>query len=72
MNELLNRVTQQTGLSQEQTKAAVTSVIGFLKEKLPAPLASSLDSFTGEAGPAGEGVLGKAASAIGGLFGSKS
>jgi hypothetical protein len=47
MDELLNRVTETTGLSPDQAKSAVESVLGFLKEKLPAPLASHLDSLVG-------------------------
>ena len=44
MDERPNRVTEKTGLSQDQANVAVESVIGFLKEKLPAPIASGLDS----------------------------
>lgn len=75
MDELLSRVTEETGLSPDQAKAAVESVLGFLKEKLPAPLASGLDSLVGggqssaEAG--GEGLTGKASAALGNLFGKK-
>jgi nucleoid DNA-binding protein len=39
MDELIKRVTEKTGLSQDQAKAAAQSVIGFLKEKLPAVVA---------------------------------
>ncbi len=38
LNDLTNRVTAQTGLSHEQAQSAVNSVLGFLKEKLPAPI----------------------------------
>ncbi len=44
MDELINVVVQRTGLSQEQAAQAVTAVIGFLKAKLPGPIAAHLDS----------------------------
>jgi Bacterial nucleoid DNA-binding protein len=44
MDELLSRVTERTGLSPEQAKSAVETVLGFLKEKLPAPLATGLSA----------------------------
>jgi hypothetical protein len=44
MDELVKLVAQKTGISQDQARLAVTTVLGFLKEKLPAPLASQLDS----------------------------
>ena len=71
MDELLSRVTERTGLSPEQAKSAVDSVLGFLKEKLPAPLASGLTSLVGgEGGGAagGEGLASKASAAVGNLF----
>ena len=75
MDELLNRVTEKTGLSPDQAKSAVESVLGFLKEKLPAPLASGLDSLVGggesSAEASGEGLMGKASAALGNLFGKK-
>ncbi len=75
MDELINVVVQRTGLSQEQASQAVTAMIGFLKTKLPAPIASQLEaSISGGMGgglgalesKAGEMLKGK----LGGLFGS--
>ena len=72
MDELLNRVTEKTGMSQDQAKAAVDSVLGFLKEKLPAPLAGGLNSLVGggESGAEAseEGQAGKASAMLGNLF----
>ena len=76
MDELINRVTEKTGLTPDQAKTAVESVLGFLKERLPAPLASGLDSVVGggesssEAG--GEGLASKASAMLGNMFGNKS
>ncbi len=45
MNELVAMVVQRTGMSQEDAQKAVATVLEFLKEKLPAPIASHIDSF---------------------------
>jgi len=44
MNELIDQVCQRTGLSQEKAQEAVDTVLGYLKKKLPGPIASQLDS----------------------------
>jgi hypothetical protein len=45
MDELIKLVSAKTGLPAEQSKVAVTTVLGFLKEKLPAPLAGQIDAL---------------------------
>jgi nucleoid DNA-binding protein len=45
MKELINIIVQKTGISQENAQKAVQVTLGFLKTKLPAPLAGQLDSF---------------------------
>lgn len=47
MQELVKLVMQKTGISQEAAEKAVEVVLGFLKEKLPAPLNSQIDSLAG-------------------------
>jgi hypothetical protein len=72
MDELIATVTQKTGLTPEQAQAAIHAVLGFLKEKLPAPLASHLDGLLGEAqSSGGEGLAGEATALLGSLFGQK-
>lgn len=64
MDELVNLVVQKTGISQDQARTAVMTVLNFLKEKLPAPIAAQVDGvLSGQGG----GVAG----ALGGLFGKK-
>jgi hypothetical protein len=72
LDELVNRVAERTGLSQEQARTAAETVIGFLKERLPAPVAGALDGAVkgGETGSGGMmdqagGMLGN----LGGMFG---
>jgi nucleoid DNA-binding protein len=45
MKELVNIIVQKTGISQENAQQAVQVTVGFLKSKLPTPVAAQLDSF---------------------------
>lgn len=65
MNELVKLVVQKTGITEAQAKTAVETVIGFLKQKLPAPLGSQLDSLLGSS-QAGDVLKG-----LGGMLGGK-
>ncbi len=66
MNELVNLVTTKTGISEDKARQAIEVVVNYMKGKLPAPVASQLDQFTGAGGESG-GI----ASKIGGMFGEK-
>ena len=69
MDELIKLVSQKAGLSEEQAKAAVETVMGYLKDKLPAPIAGQIDSVLGGGGmPKGLGDLTKG---LGGILGRK-
>ncbi|HPH96284.1 MAG TPA: hypothetical protein PKW33_07400 [Anaerolineaceae bacterium] len=59
MDELVALVAKKTGMPEAQAKVAVETVINFLKEKLPAPIASQIDGVI-----SGGGL----ASTLGGLF----
>lgn len=65
MDELVKIVSEKTGLSEEMSKQAVEVVLGYLKDKLPAPLAGQLDSFLEGGGDLGD----LAQKGLGGLFG---
>ncbi|MGA7273542.1 MAG: hypothetical protein WBX14_01735 [Candidatus Udaeobacter sp.] len=45
MKELINVIVQKTGISEKNAQQAVQVTLGFLKAKLPTPLAAQLDSF---------------------------
>ncbi len=45
MDELVNQISSRTGISEDQARQAVEMVIGFIKTKLPEPLASQVDSL---------------------------
>ena len=82
MNELVQIVQQKTGLSPEMAQKVVDTVIGYLKGKLPEPMASGLESMMGGgAGTPAEGGAGDAEgmmdraksmmSGLGGMMGNK-
>ena len=84
MDELINAVSAKTGLSQDQSRSAVDAVLGLLKSRLPAPLASHLDSLVGGSanagadssggetgGTEGGGLASEATAVLGSLFGKK-
>src|ERR1051326_6600680 len=72
MDELINQVVAKTGISEEQARTAVETVVGFLKERLPAPIAGQVDgAIAGSAGVIG-GVGGQGGGGLGdpgGMFG---
>ena len=78
MEELIRQVVERTGISEAQAQTAVTTVLGFLKNRLPEPIAGQLDGFLGGAAGAAGGLAGGLGGAagdvlggIGGMFGGK-
>ena len=59
MEELVNQVAQRTGLSPDKARTAVDTVLGFVKTRLPAPIASQVDSaLSGKGGGMADAVKG--------------
>jgi hypothetical protein len=69
MNELIQQLKSQVGLDDTKANSAVQIVMGFLKQRLPAPVASQLDNALSGGGmaPSGEGIK----DALGGIMGKK-
>jgi hypothetical protein len=44
MDELIKQVTDRAGIPADKAKLAVNTVLGFLKSKLPAPVAGQIDT----------------------------
>ena len=44
MDELVKLVSQKTGLPEDKSRLAVQTVLDYLKKKLPAPVASQIDT----------------------------
>lgn len=73
MDELVALVQKKTGLGKAQAKQAVETVMDFLKDKLPGPIAAQLDNvLENEAmmDQAGD-LLDKGIPGLGGLLGKK-
>jgi len=62
MEELVNLVSEKTGLSKEMSETAVNLVLDYIKKELPKPVAAQVDAVLG---------AGNAMDALGGLFGGK-
>jgi len=69
MDELIKQVTAKAGISEEQARTAVTTVMGFLKDKLPAPIAGQIENAMSGEGGGIAGTVGGLASKVGGMFG---
>ena len=64
MDQLVKMVSEKAGISEAQAETAVKTVLGFLKDKLPAPVAAQVEQvMAGKTGDLG-GQVGK-------LFGKK-
>ncbi len=69
MDELLNTVTEKTGLPADKARGAIEAVLGFLQDKLPGPIAGQLQGFLeGGGGEAGD-TMGNVTKGLGGLLG---
>jgi len=67
MEELIKQVTAKTGISEDQARSAVTTVLNFIKTKLPAPIAGQIDNVVG-GGEGGGSTASDLASKVGGLL----
>ena len=65
MDEVIKMVSDKIGVSEDQARTAVTTVVGFLKDKLPGPLGGQIDNALTTYESGGSTV----SKAIGGLFG---
>jgi hypothetical protein len=74
MDKLLALVQEKAGISADQAKKAIDAVMDFMKDKLPAPIASQIEKFMGGDGDEGGddeggGMLGGITDKLGGLMG---
>ncbi|MDX1662177.1 MAG: hypothetical protein R3272_00180 [Candidatus Promineifilaceae bacterium] len=65
MDELVNLVAEKTGMSEEKARVAVRTVVDYMKEHLPAPIAGQIDTVLEKPDTASDlkkglgGILGK-------------
>lgn len=50
MDELIKLVAKKTGISEEQARKAVETVLQFIKQRLPAGIGSQIDGILGGGG----------------------
>lgn len=68
MEELIKQVSARAGISEDQARSAVNTVVDFLKDRLPEPIAGQLENvMSGEGGGIG-GAVGDIANKVGGIF----
>ena len=67
MDQLINQITERTGITHDQAQQAVDTVLNYVKSQLPAPLAGQIDSLLGASG--GTNMAQQAEQALGGLGG---
>ncbi|HEX8636341.1 MAG TPA: hypothetical protein VF703_19625 [Pyrinomonadaceae bacterium] len=74
MEELIRQVTERTGITEAQARTAIDTVMGYMRDKLPASVSGMIDGAVG----GGAGVAGGMADTaqnmlggIGGIFGKK-
>jgi uncharacterized protein (DUF2267 family) len=74
MDELIKQVAERAGIGEDKARMAVETVVGFLKQRLPAPIAGQVDNALGASAGMVGGVADKAGDVLGsfgGMFGKK-
>jgi hypothetical protein len=70
MDQLVNLVSQRTGIPPNQAQQAVQVVMGYLKDRLPGPMASQIDTIMAQ-GSSGPGMTNQPRPDPGGVFGQQ-
>jgi nucleoid DNA-binding protein len=68
MDELVQLVAEKAGVSEDQARQAVDTVVEYLKEKLPEPIAGQVDKVLSGSGDVDVQGL---AQSLGGMLGKK-
>jgi hypothetical protein len=69
MDELTRLVSERTGIPADKAGVAIATVVGYLKDKLPAPVATQLDAIMSGEGPDVSALPGEASSFARGIEG---
>jgi hypothetical protein len=67
MDELVQTLSQKTGLPEDKARMAADTVVNFIKSKLPPSMAGQLDSVLSGQGSSGNSISDR----VGGLFDRK-
>ncbi len=69
MDELIAAISERTGLPADKAQGAAEAALDFLKDKLPAPIASQIEGFlSGNSDKIGD-AIGGATDKLKGMFG---
>lgn len=66
MEELVKLVSQKAGIPEDTAKTAVETMMGFIKERLPGPIAQQVEAALND-----KGTVQQAGQLLGGLLGGK-
>jgi uncharacterized protein (DUF2267 family) len=69
MEELIRQVTERTGITEAQARTAVDTVMGYMRDKLPASMSGTIDGVLGGGANVAGGVADTAQNVLGGLGG---
>jgi len=67
-NDLIRSVADKIGVSEDKASTAVETVLSYVKNRLPQPVANQLDNVVGKSGPEGGGGI---SGAMGSILGSE-
>lgn len=70
MDELIEAIKQKTGLPADKAQGAAEAALDFIKDKLPAPIASQIDGFLEGNADKISDVVGDTANKLKGMFGA--
>lgn len=71
MEELIQKVSEKAGISTEQAKSAIETLLAHFKDKLPFGIGDKLESYVqggSESSSSPEGFFGELKDKIGGMF----
>ncbi|MGH2446819.1 MAG: DUF2267 domain-containing protein [Candidatus Limnocylindria bacterium] len=66
MDQLIRMVQDKANIDEGQAKSAIDTVVGFLKEKLPDPIAGQIDGVISGSGEGSGSPMDKVGSMFGG------
>jgi hypothetical protein len=67
MDQVIQMIRERTGIDANQARTAADTVVGFLKDKLPEPVANQLDGVLN----GGDGAASSPMDQLGGMFGKE-
>ncbi|MDQ1610662.1 MAG: hypothetical protein QOG00_593 [Pyrinomonadaceae bacterium] len=69
MEELIKQVTERTGITEAQARTAIDTVMGYIRDKLPANVSGMIDGTLGGGANVAGGVADAAQNVLGGIGG---